>query len=99
MTPEQLLEATRDAYSFRRYGELNWLDACRELLAMGCDAREAEAVLRSKWMRWAADLREADDTEPQPTFNDLGRWMDATYGSVKESRKAIGALAKEHWGE
>lgn len=43
------------AYSFSRYGAAGWRSAIRELIRRGFDNREIEAVLRSKFMRWAAD--------------------------------------------
>ena len=49
-----MLERTRDAYSFDRYGERAWMNAIR-LLAPSCTEEEVEWILRSKYMRWAAD--------------------------------------------
>ena len=43
-------------YSADRYR--SWASVAYHLLKMGLDEREAEAVMRSKWTRWAAD---ADD--------------------------------------
>lgn len=50
-----LIERTIDAYSFNRYGRKNWELAIRRLLRIGFSEREIEAILLSKWMRWAAD--------------------------------------------
>ena len=50
-----LAEATADAYSWDNYGEARWLACARMLLRRGYTEREAEAILRSKWTRWAAD--------------------------------------------
>ena len=52
-----LAERTADAYSFDRYG--SWTACARLLLSRGHSEREAEAILRSKWMRWAADASTA----------------------------------------
>ena len=42
-----------DAYSADRYR--SWFGVARALLALGLTERQAEAVMRSKWARWAAD--------------------------------------------
>lgn len=52
---EQMLNQTRDAYSFDRYGEEAWRTAIVNLYAMGYNDEQVEWVLRSKYMRWAAD--------------------------------------------
>jgi hypothetical protein len=44
---------TEDAYSFDRYA--NWPATAQALLDFGLNEAQAEAVLRSKFMRWAAD--------------------------------------------
>jgi hypothetical protein len=49
----RLTESTRDAYSADRYR--SWRACAAFLLRRGMTEREAEAVLRSKHMRWAAD--------------------------------------------
>lgn len=48
-----IAEACADAYSANRYR--NWAAVARLLAARGYTARETEAIMRSKWMRWAAD--------------------------------------------
>ncbi len=48
---------TQDAYSADRYGLVRWTRLSARFLAGGYDARETEAVLRSKWTRWAMDAR------------------------------------------
>jgi len=48
-----LAEKTADAYSFDRYG--SWHAVCEVLARRGLTALEIEAVVRSKWTRWAAD--------------------------------------------
>jgi hypothetical protein len=51
----QLAERTADAYSYDRYGAQNWERVARLLLKRGYTSRQAEAIMRSKWMRWAGD--------------------------------------------
>lgn len=46
---------TEDAYSFDTYGAKEWYRVAVELMTRGFDDLEVEAVLRSKWMRSAAD--------------------------------------------
>ena len=52
--PLEMLERTRDAYSFDRYGEEAWLNAI-SLLSLIYNEAEVEWILYSKYMRWAAD--------------------------------------------
>ena len=51
----RLVEKTRDAYSYNNYGSVGWRSAVRALIDLGYTDREAEAILRSKWMRWSGD--------------------------------------------
>lgn len=55
MNEQALLERTRDAYSFDRYGATAWANAIRLLDAEGYTEDEIEWILCSKYMRWAAD--------------------------------------------
>ena len=48
-----LAQKTSDAHSVARYG--SWPACAQRLVSMGMTDLEVEAVLRSKWMRWAAD--------------------------------------------
>lgn len=50
-----LAVATEDAYMAPMYGEASWRRCCYVLLRRGYTEREAEAILRSKIMRWADD--------------------------------------------
>ena len=52
---KQIAQATEDAYSFNRYGAKRWEACCFMLLGYGFTAREVEAIMRSKWTRWAGD--------------------------------------------
>ena len=45
---------TQDAYSFDRYGAEAWMNAIRLLIEFYTE-EEVEWILRSKYMRWAAD--------------------------------------------
>lgn len=80
--------ATRDAYSYERYGSREWT-RCVKLLIQewAFTPREAEAILRSKWMRWAAD----SDTA---TAVALSAWLsrELTCGGFARFRADVEAL-------
>lgn len=59
-----LAQKTADAYSFDRYR--SWNAVARALLARGYRMREAEAIMRSKWMRWAGDSWKGGTSENVP---------------------------------
>ncbi len=70
-----LVTKTADAYSFDRYGVQEWRRATRLLIDRGLDDRQIEAILRSKWTRWAADHC-ADNVRFKVRGDDLIRFMD-----------------------
>lgn len=80
-----IAERTLDAYSVGRY--VSW-SACAELLLdRGYSEEETEAILRSKWMRWAADQAE----NLPATTNDLGRFLNDPRNCCtrEEARKMV----------
>lgn len=52
---KELRVSTKDAHSFYRYGRTAWNVAIRTLANFGFDKWEIKMILRSKYMRWAAD--------------------------------------------
>lgn len=64
-----LAEKTEDAYSSDRY--VSWVACAQELLNRGYTVREAEAILRSKHMRWCAD-----SVTGMANAGHLGRYID-----------------------
>jgi hypothetical protein len=50
---QAVADQTADAFSFDRYA--SWATCAEKILARGFTVKETEAILRSKWMRWAAD--------------------------------------------
>lgn len=54
-----IAERCEDAYSFDAYGEREWARCCQMLLDKGYNEREVEAIMRSKWTRWARDANSA----------------------------------------
>jgi len=69
----KLVDDTEDAYSFERYGKLNWADCINMLDATGFTAQNIEAILRSKWMRWAGDM--SDNEYGHITADDLKKFL------------------------
>jgi hypothetical protein len=63
-----------DAYSTNRYVG-GWSACIKKLRARGLNDREIEAVIRSKWTRWAADSSEKPYTKT--SASDLIKFMDA----------------------
>jgi len=72
MTDKELAEKTSNAYSFDTYGMKAWTAAIRMMRRRGHTERNIEAVLRSKWTRWAADGRKGR----VPTSKDIERFLD-----------------------
>lgn len=74
----QIAEVCSDAHSFDRYR--NWA-ACAVLLARrGFTTHEIEAVMRSKWMRWVADMTES--MYGRATSLGLAHFLDTVTGTV-----------------
>jgi hypothetical protein len=68
----QIAQDTQDAYSADRYGVIEWTHAADLCLRRGMTPAQVNAVLRSKHMRYAADV----SIDPEnPTADDLGRFM------------------------
>lgn len=68
----EIADRTEDAYSCDRYGN-EWANCAKTLLVRGYTEAETEWVLRSKWMRWAAD-QSMDPDAPKAT--DLASLLD-----------------------
>lgn len=58
---KQVAEQCENAYSADRYG--SWPAVAEALLRYGFTEREAEAIMRSKWTRWAADHWESKPSD------------------------------------
>jgi len=78
-----LAERTVDAYSHDNYQ--NWAAVCLMLLQRGFTEREAEAILRSKWTRWAGDA--SDKPYGRHTSKDLARFLDQQKNLKEEVRQ------------
>jgi hypothetical protein len=88
----QLAERTNDAYSYDNYGEVGWRSAARELLRRGYDDRQVEAILRSKFTRWAADMASGREgwRYGRTTGADLGRFLDSM--SADDRKRSVDEL-------
>lgn len=84
----EVAAATTDAYSFERYGAKAWEATALALFALGLSARGVEAVLRSKWMRWAADA--AGNKRPDAVA--VVRWIQREYPNERRLTIAIDQL-------
>lgn len=71
-TAQKIAERTKDAYSYPRYA--NWLDCVHLLLKRGYTEAQTVWILRSKWMRWAAD--DSTARYGRATSNDIARFLD-----------------------
>lgn len=78
---------TFDAYSRPSYK--NWREVCAALLRRGYSPKVAEAILRSKWTRWAGDASESP--HGKHTYADLLRFMD----KMPDLRAEVALLAVE----
>lgn len=89
VTPEVARLASRieDAYSSNRY--VSWAAIAQFLVNRGYSFEETEAIMRSKWTRWAAD-----QSTGMATVTDLEQWLDKSFKSrreeVREVRKLTG---------
>jgi len=72
MLYREIAARTEDAYSADRYGSNEWAACAMLLLERGYSEIETEWVLRSKHMRWAADMSLND----HPVAGDLARYLD-----------------------
>lgn len=84
-------EQLADAYSSDRYRN-GWSASIKALRAFGCTDKQIEAVIRSKWTRWAADHSNKPDWA---SSRDLMRFVQ----SFKNPMKEIESLTTEHFGE
>ncbi len=72
LTVKEMAQKTSDAYSSTRYN--SWESCVRQLQKLGLNDQEVEAVLRSKWTRWAADSSNAP--YGKATSKDLLRYIE-----------------------
>ena len=83
-------EELADAYSTDSYGD--WKSCIRALRKFGCNDNQIEAVIRSKFTRWAKDR--SKDPNKKTTSSDLMRYITG----FKEPMREIEELTLEHFG-
>jgi|SRR5215467_7617140 len=91
---DAVAEVTADAYSWDEYNEAGWRSCCRMLAKRGYNALEIEAIMRSKWTRWAVDhatfhVKRADGRHNSA---DLARFIDDTYPNVARRAEEVRSL-------
>lgn len=67
--PVSLATKTADAYSADSYS--NWTACARLLARLGYNEHQAEAILRSKWTRWARDMWQGRGTPTSMALRDF----------------------------
>lgn len=90
----RVAERSADSYSFDRY--MSWVGVARAVLMLGFTERETEAILRSKWTRWAADASEK--SYGFATGPDLVRWMNKQYPKPERLQAEVRTLTLETFG-
>lgn len=80
-----------DAYSFDRF--TSWTAVAEMLLRRGYDHKQAEAVMRSKWTRWAADA--SDKKFGKARAYDMKKWLDNSFKTREDEREEVIKLTKE----
>jgi hypothetical protein len=86
---DAVAERTADAFSWDTYGESGWRASCRMLARRGYSAREIEAIMRSKWTRWAGDHASKSD---RVNSQDLARFIDASYADPVKRAAEVAEL-------
>lgn len=74
-TVEQMAERLSDAFSSDRYRN-GWSATIRMLRGRGYSDQQVEAIIRSKWTRWAGD--HSGKRYGQVTASDLATLIDST---------------------
>ncbi len=78
-----------DAYSTDRYKN-GWGSCIKMMRKRGLNDQQIEAIIRSKWTRWAGDA--SDNAYGQINSADLARFLDS------ETMASIESLTRESFG-
>jgi hypothetical protein len=89
-TVAELAERLSDAYSTDSYRN-GWSGCIRMLRKRGYTDANIEAILRSKWTRWAGD--HSDKRYGYYTSMDLARFLDSDSNAI--TREQVDALTLE----
>lgn len=77
-----LAEKTSGSYSYDRFK--NWEAVVQALLNLGYSEMEVEAIVRSKWARWACDMDTSRNRYGYHTSSAMLRFLKGTpYSEVK----------------
>jgi hypothetical protein len=87
---KDLAEKTSDAYSSDRFK--SWEGVIQSLLNLGYSEIETEAIVRSKWARWACDMDTSRNNYGHHTSSAMVRFLKGT------PQSEITALVKETFG-
>ena len=87
-----LAERAKDAYSADRYH--SWASVAEALLRRGYTEEQAEAIMRSKWTRWAGDVWDGGQYGKLPARAVLAFLDDPRNGATIENvnRLVAGAI-------
>lgn len=85
-------EELQDAYSTPNYND-NWIPCIKMLRRRGYDDRQVEAIIRSKWTRWASD--HANKGYGRMNSADLSRFLD----TLENLDVQVADLVKGTFGE
>ncbi len=88
-----LAEKTAGAYSADRYAD--WSGLIRALLKRGYTEPQVEAIVASKWTRWAADASEAKYGKVPARA--LLEWMEKAHKTPEHLAKEVADLTTEHF--
>jgi len=84
---KHLAEKTVDAYSADRYA--SWENVAKLLLRHGYSERQAEAIMRSKWARWAGDQHGG-------AYGKLPAYIVRDF-AIKQGWDEVNKLTEEHF--
>lgn len=93
-TVETLAERLSDAYSTDRYRN-GWKGCIRLLRQRGYNDRQIEAIIRSKWTRWAGDA--SSKGYGCVTSTDLANFLD-TLAKRRDLAREVADLTLETFG-
>jgi hypothetical protein len=95
----ELAEKTMESFSYDRYAD--WTDCAHAILDLGHTELECEAILRSKWMRWAADYsnQEHGKVEAQAIVNAIQDSKHVLHGSRQTLSQALADLVQCTFGD
>ena len=86
-----LAARTADAYSWDNYEGYRWTAAIAMLVRRGYTDREVEAIMRSKWTRWAADMASSRRSYRygRTSSMDLARFLDTMPADQRAAQVAL----------